>query len=107
MNFDDRITSVIVTIITTLGALLTAYIVNRRFKKTKPKEIQYIDIAFTQLESYAKNIYKDNQDLRLEIIKKDDIIDRQKVEIDNLRVQADTRNSNPTVEIDNVKETQS
>lgn len=86
MNLDDRITSIVVTIITTLGALLTAYIVNRRFNKSKPKEIQYIDIAFTQLEGYAKTLYKDNLDLRAEVVKRDNIIDRQKIEIDNLRL---------------------
>lgn len=78
-----------------------AYIVNQKFKKSKPKEIQYIDIAFTQLESYAKNLYKDNQDLRAEIVKKDAIVDRQKVEIDNLRMSLDSKNSNPTVKINN------
>lgn len=101
MNLDDRITSIIVTSITTLGALLVAYIVNQRFKKSKPKEIQYIDIAFTQLESYAKNLYKDNLDLRAEIAKKDMIVDRQKVEIDSLRNQMDKKNINPIVEVNN------
>lgn len=104
IHLDDNFFSVVVTFITTLGAITGTYIVNQRFKKTKPKEIQYIDIAFTQLESYAKNIYKDNQDLRVEIVKKDDIIDRQKVEIDNLRGLADNRNINPNIVVDNTKE---
>lgn len=105
MTFENSFIQVLGTVITTAGAILVAYIVNQRFKKAnKPKEIQYIDIAFTQLEGYAKNLYKDNLDLRAEVAKKDIIIDRQKVEIDNLRVLADNRNINPNVTVDNNKE---
>ena len=102
MSFENSFIQVVGTVITTAGAILVAYIVNQRFKKAnKPKEIQYIDIAFTQLEGYAKNLYKDNLDLRAEIAKKDIVIDRQKIEIDSLRRQMDEKNINPNVEINN------
>ncbi len=101
MNLETNFTQVLVSLITFASAATVTYIVNQRFKKSKPKEIQYIDIAFTQLESYAKNLYKDNLDLRAEIAKKDMIVDRQKIEIDSLRNQMDKKNINPNVEVNN------